>query len=203
MVPKVIAQHHCSPPPTADNMANWLGTLRKRHGKQYLAMQTVLKELQYFKERKEGYHESKKSDKERQKREQEEAKRLLIEQQAEVARLEALEVRRKDLLATLPKEATGKDAKKIAVRFADGRSGQRSFNPNQPLRDVFNWIDATYELERELVILTTMNGKQTLTWEDDVDQEKTLVDAGIDKNTGFRVSIRETKTNEQETEEES
>ena len=193
MVPKVIAQHHCSPPPSSEPMASWLNSLRKRHGKQYLAMQTVLKELLYFKERKEGYQESKKSDKERQKREQKEAQRLLEEQQAEQERLEALEDRRKDLLKNLPQEATGKDAKKIALRFADGRSAQRSFHPDQPLTDVFNWVDAMYELERETVILTTMNGKQTLVWGD---HPKTLMDAGVDKNTGFRVSSQEAKAQE-------
>jgi ATPase subunit of ABC transporter with duplicated ATPase domains len=196
MVPKVVAQHHCSPPPSSETMASWLNSLRKRHGKQYLAMQTVLKELQYFKERKDGYQESKKSDKERQKREQEEAQRLLEEQQAEQERLDALEERRKQLLQSLPEEATGKDAKKIALRFADGRSAQRSFHPDQPLTDVFNWVDAMYEIERETVILTTMNGKQTLVWDD---HAKTLMDAGVDKNTGFRVSSQEGKAQEGET----
>jgi hypothetical protein len=148
-------------------------------------MQTVLKELQYFKDRKEGYQESKKSDKERQKREQEDEQRRLEEELAEQDRLEALEERRKELLKALPEEATGKDTKKIALRFADGRSGQRKFNQDQPLTDVFNWVDAMYEIEREKVILTSMNGKQTFVWDDN---EKSLVDAGLDKNTGFRVS---------------
>lgn len=147
----------------------------------------MLKELKYFKERKEGYQESEKSDKVRQKLEQEDEERRLREELAEQERLEALEERRKELLQSLPEEATGNDAKKIALRFTDGRSGQRRFNPDQPMTDVFNWVDVMYEVEREKVILTTMNGKLRFAWDD---RDKTLVDAGLDKNTGFRVSIQ-------------
>lgn len=189
IVPKVVAQHHCSPPPSSSSMASWLNTLRKRHAKQYTAMQTVLKELQYFKERKEGYTESKKSDKEREKREKEEEEKRLAAEKAEQERLEELEKRRKGLKEALPEEPKGKDTKKVALRFADGRSGQRRFSPEQPLTDIFNWVDAMYEIERENVILTTMNGKETFEWEE---IGKTLEEAGLGKNTGFRVSIKET-----------
>lgn len=152
-------------------------------------MQTVLKELQYFKERKEGYTESKKSDKEREKREKEEEEKRLAAEKAEQERLEELEKRRKGLKEALPEEPKGKDTKKVALRFADGRSGQRRFSPEQPLTDIFNWVDAMYEVERENVILTTMNGKETFEWEE---IGKTLEEAGLGKNTGFRVSIKET-----------
>jgi hypothetical protein len=176
-------------------MASWLNTLRKRHSKQYTAMQTVLKELQYFKERKEGYTESKKSDKERQKREKEEEEKRLAAEKAEQERLEEMEKRREELKGALPEEPKGKDTQKIALRFEDGRSGQRRFSPEQPFMDVFNWVDAIYEIERETVILTTMNGKQTFEWEEN---EKTLEDAGLGKNTGFRVSIKETNGTDNE-----
>lgn len=151
-------------------------------------MQTVLKELQYFKERNEGYKDSAKNDKERELREKEEEEKRLAAEKEEQERLDALETRRKDLLAALPEEFKGKDCKKIALRFLDGRSGQRHFNPEQALTDVFNWVDAIYEMEREKLVLTTMNGKQTFTWED---HEKTLEDAGLGKNVGFRVSTKE------------
>jgi hypothetical protein len=179
-------------------MASWLNALRKRHGKQYTAMQTVLKELQYFKERKEGYTESKKSDKERQKREKEEEEKRLAAEKAEQERQEELEKRRKELKEALPEESKAKDAKKVALRFADGRSGQRRFDPDQPLTDIFNWVDAIFEIERETVILTTMNGKQKFEWEEG---EKTLEEAGLGKNTGLRVSIKE--ANEADDNEES
>ena len=151
-------------------------------------MQTVLKELQYFKERTAGYKDSTKNDKERELREKQEAEKRLAAEKAEQERLEALETRRKELLAALPEEASGKDAKKIALRFFDGRSGQRQFNPGQALSDVFNWVDAMYEMEREKVILTTMNGKNTFTWDD---KDKSLDDLGLGKNVGFRVSIKD------------
>ncbi len=153
-------------------------------------MQTVLKELQYFKERNEGYNDSKKNDKERELREKEEERKRLAAEKEEQDRLEALETRRKELLEALPEEAKGKETKKIALRFLDGRSGQRHFYPDQPLTDVFNWVDAVYEIEREKVILTTMNGKQSFTWEEN---EKNLEDAELGKNIGFRVSIKESE----------
>eukprot|EP00429_Kryptoperidinium_foliaceum_P004954 CAMPEP_0176019992 /NCGR_PEP_ID=MMETSP0120_2-20121206/9673_1 /TAXON_ID=160619 /ORGANISM="Kryptoperidinium foliaceum, Strain CCMP 1326" /LENGTH=581 /DNA_ID=CAMNT_0017353079 /DNA_START=65 /DNA_END=1810 /DNA_ORIENTATION=+ len=188
IVPKVLGQHHCNPPPASSAMSNWLGSLRKRHGKQYMAMQTVLKELQYFKERKEGYLDSAKSDKERQKREAEEEAKRLAAEKAEEERLEALATRRKELKESLPEEPEGNDVKKIALRFADGKSAQRRFRPDQPVVDIFNWVDAHFELEREKVVLTTLNGKQTLEWEG---AEQTLEDAGLGKNTGFRVTVKE------------
>ena len=169
-------------------MVGWLNSLRKRHAKQYAAMQTVLKELQYFKERTAGYKDSAKNDKEREQREKEEEERRLAAEKAEQERLEAIETRRKELLAALPEEPTGKDTKKIALRFFDGRSGHRQFNPEQPLIDVFNWVDAMYEIEREKVILTTMNGKNNYAWDE---KDKSLDDLGLGKNVGFRVSIKD------------
>ena len=156
-------------------------------------MQTVLKDLQYFKERKEGYTESKKSDKEKQKREKEEEEKRLNAEKAEHERLKIIEKRREELKESLPDEAKGKDVIKIALRFPDGRSGQRRFSPGQPLTDIFNWVDAMYEIERETVLLTTMSGKQTFEWEEDT---KTLEDAGLGKNTGFRVSTKDSTESE-------
>jgi len=188
LLAKVVGQHHCNPPPSSSMMAEWLNTLRKRHAKQYAEMQKVLKELTYFKERKEGYAESQKTDKERQKLEKEEEEKRLAAEKAEEERLAAIESRRNDLRSALPEEANGKDAKRIALRFADGQSGQRRFDAEQTLADVFNWVDVMFEMEREKIILTTMNGKQSFTWED---SEKTLLDAGITKSTGFRVTFKE------------
>eukprot|EP00980_Cylindrotheca_fusiformis_P007795 scaffold1669_cov129-Cylindrotheca_fusiformis.AAC.6 len=197
---KLLAQHHCSPPPTPELMASWLDSLRKRHAKQYLVMQTDLKEAQYSKERREGYSESIKSDIEKKKREKEEAAKRLAEEEAEKARVEALEKRREELRETLPEEDTSKDAKKIAVRFADGRSGQRQFSPNQPVSDLFNWVDAMYEIEREKVVLTAMNGKRSFTWSDE-DNYKSLKDSGLGRNTGFRVTEKKEEADKREEEE--
>ena len=187
VVPKVLAQHHCSPPPTESSMVSWLDSLRKRHAKQYNSMQRVLREAQYFKERKEGYSESVKSDKERKQREKEEEEKRIAEEEAEKERQEAIMKRREDLKESLPEEETSPEAKRIAVRFADGRAGQRAFSPDQPICDVFNWVDAHYEIEREVVVLTTMNGKTTLRWNEE-DMKKTLEEIGLGKITGFRVT---------------
>lgn len=180
-------------------MAAWLNALRKRHAKQYQEMQTEMQELQYYKQRKEGYQESKQSDIQRQKQQaQAEAQRLADEEAAKV-KSEALEVRRKELLENLPEEAPTdtKNVKKIALRFPDGGPPQvqRRFAPDQPVSDIFNWIDATYKMEREALVLTTLNGKLTLTW--DEDQDKTLDEAGLGKMTGFRVTQQEESSDDE------
>lgn len=151
-------------------------------------MQTELKELQYYNERKEGYEESTKNDKEREAREADEEAKRASNEKAEKEHQEMIANRREDLKTSLPDEATGREAKKIALRFTDGRSGQRRFSEDQSIKEVFNWVDAMFEMEREKVVLTTMNGKLTLTWDD---AEKTLLEAELGKNTGFRVSEQE------------
>jgi len=84
----------------------------------------------------------------------------------------------------------GNDVRKIALRFSDGRSGQRGFASDQPLSVVFDWVDAMFEIEREIVVLTTLNGKQTFSWNDDETKSgKTLEDAGLNKMTAFRVTV--------------
>lgn len=203
IVPKVVAQHHCSPPPSSSVMASWLNALRKRHAKQYMEMQKELKELQYYKERKEGYQESQKSDIQRQKEEAKAAAEQAKAEAAAKAKAEALAARRAELLENLPEEpaANAKDIKKVALRLDDGSRGQRRFEPEQLVSDLFNWVDATYEMERETLLLTTLNGKLTLSWDDDKD--KTLEEAGLGKNTGFRISQKVEETETEDTEEES
>jgi hypothetical protein len=199
MVPKLLGQHHCSPPPTPALMAAWLDSLRKRYSKQYRAMQTELKEAQYFKERKEGYTESMQNDAEREKREKEEAAKKAAEEKAEKERLAAIETRRKELKESLPEEPTSRDAKKVRVRFADGRAEQRRFSADEPLSSIFNWVDAMFEMEREKVTLTTMNGKQTFTWDEETN-DKSLADAGLGRMTGFRVSETKESADEESSE---
>lgn len=189
-MPKVLAQHHCNPPMKAESMASWMNTLRKRHGKQYESMQTDLKELKLYQERKEGYIDSVQSDKERKKKEaQEEAERKAAEEK-EAARKAEICARRQELQEGLPEDVKkGNNVKKIALRFSDGRSAQRGFASDQPLQVVFNWVDAMFEIERETVVLTTLNGKQTFSWEsDETKGNQTLEDAGLKKNTAFRVT---------------
>lgn len=200
MIPKILAQHHCGPPPDETMMVGWLKSFRKRHGKQYTIMQTELKELGYWKERKEGYSDSVKSDTERKQREKELEEKKLAEEKAEKERLEAIEARRAELKESLPDDDTSSGAKKVAVRFADGRSEQRGFAADETLTTIFNWVDVTFEMERERVILTTMNGKKSFSWDDETN-DQTLEEAGLGKKTGFRVSEKQVDTTEKEEEE--
>ena len=201
IVPKVIAKHHCNPPLSSEAMAQWMNALSKRHAKQYAIMQRDLKEAEYFKERKEGYKESIQSDIERKLREKKEKEERLAKEKAEKERLEALERRRQELLESLPEEPGSdvKDAITMSIRFLDGRSGKRKFTQDTQLSVVFNWVDALFQMEREVVILTTMNGKQTFSWEDTT-ESNTLKEAGIGRMAGFRVT--EKKGEEEKKEEE-
>ena len=190
MVPKVLAQHHCNPPMKAKSMASWMNSLRKRHGKQYQKMQTDLKELELYQERKEGYIDSVQNDKERKLKEAQEEAERKAQEMKEAARQAEIDERRQELQESLPEDLKkGSNVKKIALRFPDGRSGQRGFSSDQPLSVVFNWVDAAFEIERETVILTSLNGKQTFSWSDDeTENGKTLEDAGLNKMTAFRVT---------------
>ena len=197
MVPKVLAQHHCNPPLKAESMASWMNALRKRHGKQYQSMQTDLNELQLYQERKEGYKGSVQSDNERKLKEAQEVAARKAKEIKEAARQAEIDARRQELQQSLPEDVkTGNNVKKIALRFPDGRSGQRGFESDQPLSVVFNWVDAMFEIERETVVLTTLNGKQTFSWNGDDNDTITLEDAGLNKMTAFRVS--ESTTEEEE-----
>jgi len=188
IAPKVLAQHHCNPPLKAESMASWLNALRKRHGKQYEVMQTEFKEIQLYKERQEGYIDSVQSDNDRKIKEAQEEAERKAEEVKEAVRQAEIDARRQELQQSLPEDVkSGTNVKKIALRFPDGRTGQRGFESDQPLNVLFNWVDATFEIERETVVLTTLNGKQTFAWEGD-DNTTTLEEAGLNKMTALRVS---------------
>jgi len=188
VVPRVLAQHHCNPPPLAEPMSSWLNALRKRHAKQYGNMQHELKELELFKERTQGYKSSMKENKERENEEKIMEKKRLEEEKAKKEREEEMKQRRASLLEALPEEPErgGEGVITIALRFSDGRKGQRLFDGETEMVEVFNWIDAMYEIERELVVLTTMNGQRSFSYgkEDGL----TLEDAGFGKMAALRVT---------------
>lgn len=190
VVPRLLAQHHCSPPPSPEMMAAWLNALRKRHAKQFASMQAERREEQLYKERRDGYQDSVQSDRDRERRERIEEEERQEKEQAERERIEQLERRREALRSSLPDEpdssVTG--TKTIALRMADGRSTQRRFAPDTPVATLFNLVDVSFEMERETVILTTLNGQKTLTWEED--NEATLAEVGFGRMTGLRVSIQ-------------
>jgi hypothetical protein len=200
MVPKLLSQH-ANPPTEPEKMADWMNTLRKKHGQYYQALQKQYQEMEYYKERVEGYADSVKSDTDRKIQEAKEKAEQKAKEEAEAERQSELEERRKELQESLPDDVkSGSDVKKIALRFADGRSGQRGFTPDQPLSVLFNWVDALFEMERETVVLTTLNGKSTFAWDEETN-DTTLEDAGLGKMTAFRVSQKTEK--EEETSEDS
>lgn len=147
--------------------------------------------MEIRKERTKGYVESIQSDTERKKQEEKAKAEQKAKEMAEAERLQALKDRRKELKASLPADVKGgANVKRVSLRFADGRSGQRGFSSDQPLSVLFNWVDALFELERETVILTTLNGKLTLSWDEQSVNDITLEDAGLGKLTAFRVKLK-------------
>jgi hypothetical protein len=195
VVPRLLAQHHCSPPPSPGQMSAWLNALRKRHAKQFGTMQLELRETMFYKDRKEGYIDSMQSDKDKRERERKEKAEQVAKEKADQARRDALVKRREGLRASLPDEP-GKDVegvKTVALRLADGQSSQRRFAPDVTISTLFDWVDATFEIERETVILTTMNGQNSFSWDS---SSQTLEEAGLGRLVGLRVSISKPETSE-------
>jgi UBX domain len=146
-----------------------------------------LKEAQLYRERQEGYKSSIQDDIQRKAEEEKAEAERAAEEKAEQVRIATIEERRGKLRESLPEEAD-KDAPEtitIALRFADGRAGQRRFDDSTPLTVILNWADAVFGVEREKIRLTTMNGQKSFSWED-VDAT-TLKEAGLGRLTGLRV----------------
>jgi hypothetical protein len=196
MVPRLLAQHHCTPPPSPELMAAWLNALRKRHAKQYAAMQLDLREQQLHKDRQLGYKGSIQSDLERQERERHEQIKKMEEETAALERQKAILERRQSLQESLPEEppASRSNVITVALRFADGRSSQRRFDSDTKLSALFDWVDALFGIERELVTLTTLNGQKSFDWDEDDNNELTLTEAGFGRMTGLRVRERKADT---------
>ena len=221
--PRLLAQHHCHPPPsTVENLIAWVSTIRKRHLREYAKLQHDRKEVQLLEERHRGYVTSIKEDAERQKKEERELKLKKEEEEQEQMRKEQLEQRRQEFLESLPEEPEVgiEGAITIALRFEDGSRDQRRFMAEETtINDVLNWIDGVHKMEREKVVLTTMNGQKRFVYVDDGDDEEegdeskekerdeanvTLEQAGLSKMTALRVSeiVEEKSDNEEENEEE-
>jgi len=189
IVPKVLAQHHCSPPLSSEKMFIWLNSIRKRHVREYKAMQKMVKENQFARDRQQGYVDSIKSDKEKEERiAREHAERMKKE---EIEREKAAEIaaRRVMLRESLPQEpdVTASNYKTLSVRLASGNSIRRRFHDDDMVSDVFNWVDVELEMDREMLELTTTNGKIKLTWPTTTD-DKTLAESGLGKMVGLRAT---------------
>jgi len=196
--PKIVTQHHCHPPPsTSDTLISWMNTIRKRHLREYNKLQFDRKEFQLLKERTEGYIESQQQDQQRQEKEKREKQKKKEEEEKEKARIQEIVNRRKELLVNLVEEPDmGEDGViTIALRFTDGvkrdmSTCKRRFDAStSTTNDVFNWIDAVHEIEREKVELSTMNGAKKFIYDEDSEgEEQTLEGAGLGKMTALRVS---------------
>lgn len=195
--PVLLAQHHCNPPPDAEGAAAWLLALRKRHAKQFAKMQRDRVEAKMYRERVEGYASSMDGDTKREETDKRLEAEKKEEERLEREGIEALERRREELLAALRSEPeSGEGVITVALRFEDGSRDQRRFEASTTTtNDVVNWVDAVHKIEREKVILTTMNGKQRFTYVDAggeeghyEEEEMTLEDAGLGRMTALRVS---------------
>lgn len=187
IVPRVLAQHHCNPPPGEESMAKWLNSLRKRHKKLYAKMQHDLVELKLFKERQVGYQSSIEDDRVREEKEKEKRRIEAEREQAEKQRLQDVLERRKELQDSLADEPDkGKEGVvTVAVRFSDGSRGQRCFDGDELIDQVFNWVDVEFEIERETFDLVTMNGKKTFAY--GKQKDLCLKDTGMGKMFALRV----------------
>ncbi len=196
IVPRVLAQHHCNPPPSPESMVAWLNSLRKRHMKQYATMHRDLREIAFMKERNEGYKSSMRQDQEREEEERRTEQKRLEEERIQKEKEEALKQRRKSLLESLPEEpsAPGDGVITIALRFGDGRAGQRRFMDDTEIDVLFNWVDALFEMEREGVLLTTMNGQASFSFGEE--EGKTLKDANLGRLVALRVLEKKDRDDE-------
>eukprot|EP00557_Chaetoceros_sp_GSL56_P008531 CAMPEP_0176490472 /NCGR_PEP_ID=MMETSP0200_2-20121128/7888_1 /TAXON_ID=947934 /ORGANISM="Chaetoceros sp., Strain GSL56" /LENGTH=546 /DNA_ID=CAMNT_0017887779 /DNA_START=138 /DNA_END=1775 /DNA_ORIENTATION=- len=193
IIPRVLAQHHCNPPPGKKSLVEWLNSLRKRHRKQYAKMQHDLVELELFRERERGYQSSIKDDRVREEREKEKRRIEAEQEKAEKQRKQEIIQRRKELQDSLGDEPD-KDMEgvvTVAVRFSDGGRGQRRFNGEKLVDQVFNWIDVAFEIERETFDLVTMNGKKSFTFGQQ--EGVSLEDTGLGKMFALRVIKKEQK----------
>ena len=153
-------------------------------------MQHELREHDLLRERTSGYRDSIQGDREREARERKEEEAREAEERAEVVRKEAVLKRRVGLRESLPEEPVvgGEGVVTVALRFADGRTGQRRFYDAVGMDVVFDWVDAMFEMEREDVILSLMSGKKSFLYANE--GGSTLKEAGLGKMTALRVTKR-------------
>ena len=189
LVPKLLAQHHAMPPPPPETMAAWMNALRKRHKAQYTKMQTNVRELELYKERQEGYQSSMVQDTENRQKEAElaaESKRKAEEEAKHQAEIQERRARLEDELGGEVSKDTP-NSKVLSIRMDSGESHRRRFPHDATIEMVLNWADVQCQVEREKVVLTTLNGKQSFSWDDR--RDATLEEVGLGKMTGFRLGF--------------
>ncbi len=197
---RVLAQHHCNPPPTTTEMlTSWANSVRRRHLREYAKLQHACTELQFLKERNRGYVGSIQGDEAREAKERKLRQQKEVEEAHERDRLRPIEERRQILLESLVEEppvstTPPEDVITIALRFIDGsnkRDQRRFLADKTTLNGVCNWIDATHGIEREKLELSTMNGARKFMYADNDEDDLTLREAGLAKMTALRVALVE------------
>ena len=152
-------------------------------------MQYEISELAMLKERTEGYKSSVQDDTKRAEEERKEEEKRLEEERIAKEREEMILERRKELLESLEDEPdNSSDIITIALRFSDGRTGRRRFVQDTSMDDVFNWVDAVFEVERESIILSSMSGKKSFEYSGEEGEEMSLKEAGLGKMAGLLVT---------------
>jgi hypothetical protein len=127
-----------------------------------------MRESQQAQERVSNYQGSVLADQTKKQRQEQERLEKLNRERAQQQNMEKVRRRRVQLLAALPDEppATNSAVTTVALRFiSNGQTSQRRFDASTTrLVDIFNWIDAVFEVEREHIVLQTMNGQETYDW---------------------------------------
>lgn len=194
ILPKVLAQHHCNPPPTEASLASFLTALRKRHSSQIKTMRAQVREAELYAERKSNYQQSIESDALRKKKEIEAAEKQKAKIEKEKLHDQKIKERREKFIEFFKQQpeppANEENVITVALRLADGRNGQRRFRPHDNMKTIFNWIDGFFEWDQDCLMVTTMRGDKKLEYKDC--SEMTIGDyAGVSTNMlGLRISFK-------------
>lgn len=199
ILPKLLAQHHCNPPPSPTSLSSFLSALRKRHSAQIRTMRTQLREAEFHAERRSNYAASLTSDTQRTADEAHARVEVTRRQEEEQRRLEAVEARRQESRESLGEEpAVADGVVTIALRFADGRSGQRRFRVGDDAALLFRWVEGHFDWDRERTAVTDMRGDHELVWTDCDGKTKSVGDyVGVD-STALALRVSLTKEQEEE-----
>ena len=184
---RLLSQHHCEPGPGEEEMGRWLKALAKRYKKVLGKVRKEAKEMEYKRERDEGFVRSEEEGKraaaeERRRRREEE------EEQAETMRREAdLAERRATLLASMKDEPSGGG---VAVSASLGeRRERRRFEEGQPACDAWSWADCVFGEPREDLVFRTVDGRREWTWKAVEGGKVEIGELGWAKMQGLRVEV--------------
>ena len=157
---KVLAQHHCIPPPGEGEVDVWGKAVRKRFRGVVKGMKKEVEERRYEKERREGYERSGKEDREREEREKRERERKEREEIERLKREVEIKERRARYEAELPPEPErGEDGWCMVSVAKDGVRKKRAWLKGRDTKEeLMKWVDVEFEVEWEGWDLRKMDG---------------------------------------------